>query len=59
MSDVRAPFSRADLRDLERVAAAIERIATRHGDAYDDYEFDAINQVKAAAMEAIREVTGE
>lgn len=53
---VNAPFTAADLRDLERVAAAIQRIQDRHPDAYDDYEFDPINQVRAAVLEAIRDV---
>jgi len=56
---VLSPFKKADLRDLERVVAAIDRIAERHGEAYDDYEFDPINQVRAAAFEAITVVTGE
>lgn len=55
---VRKPFKTADLRDLERALAAIDRIAARHGDEYDDYEFDAINQVAAAARIAIEEIEG-
>lgn len=56
---IREPFTKADLRDLERAHAAIDRIAKRHGVAYEDYDFDPINQVRAAAQLAIREVTGE
>lgn len=53
---VNAPFTTADLRDLERVAAAIQRIQDRHPNEYDDYEFDPINQVRAAVFEAIQSV---
>lgn len=53
---VAAPFKTADLRDLERVVAAIERIEKRHGESYDDYAFDPINLVRSAAQEAIRKM---
>lgn len=52
----REPFKPADVRDLERVLAAIERIEARHKDEYDAYEFDPINQVRAAAGEALRHI---
>lgn len=56
---VNEPFKVADLRDLERVVAAVARIEKRHGEAYEDYDFDPINLVRSAALEAIRAVCGE
>jgi hypothetical protein len=53
---VNEPFKVADLRDLERAVTALNRIAQRHGDFYDDYEFDPINLARSAVLEAIREV---
>jgi hypothetical protein len=53
---VRAPFKEADLRDLERVVAVVERIQARHRDEWDDDEFDSIHLVRSAALEAIRDV---
>lgn len=58
-SVVNPPFAIADLRDLERVVSAIDRIEKRHGEAYDDFDFDPINLVRSAALEAIRAVCGE
>ena len=58
MTAVRAPFKLADLRDVERIVAAVGRIESRHDD-YDDYDFDPVNQIRAAAYEAIREMCGE
>jgi NAD(P)-dependent dehydrogenase (short-subunit alcohol dehydrogenase family) len=50
------PFTKADVRDLERVVAAIDRIEERHGDSFHGYEFDAVSNVRAAAWEALGEI---
>ncbi len=49
-------FPPADLRDLERASAAIDRIEKRHGECFHDYAFDSISRVRAAAWEAINEM---
>lgn len=43
--------STADIRDINRAIAAIDKIAERHGDDWDGYEFDQISRARAEMIE--------